>query len=245
MIIPRSEYATFHIEVDPDHSPAKELVTTDLCVGEVGMPPGLTEMRILQFPLRLYPSECTVLETEEEIRLGANAFGLICSKGTLSAQGLLVANTKIDPHFQGRLRIPVYNAGTNPITITKQMPFCSVVFTEMKTSVTGGARTPPGFRPSGRSQAQVVVDFLRMHAVGVVLAVMTLLGTLASGAGLYIGLKAEIRALAAAEKKVDQRVPGRGEVPPGAATPNTDANQNTNARSAPDSGPPSPGASRP
>ena len=95
-------------------SASKERVVIDLSVGDRFEPDGGSETK-LQKSLTIKPGQVVRIRTQEEIVTPADVFGLVVSKATLAGDGLFVSNIKIDPNFNGPLRIAVYNASRQRI----------------------------------------------------------------------------------------------------------------------------------
>lgn len=129
MILQRQDFANRGIIVDPPPQDSNELVTCDLHVGTIYHEPGRpVPVEFPKAPYVLRPNRCIVLTTKERLSVPDGVFGLLCSKGSLTARGLIVANTKVDPRFAGHLRIAVFNASDIPIKIALDAPFCSIFF---------------------------------------------------------------------------------------------------------------------
>jgi len=141
MIILRRDYGLHRIRIDPAAPPRDEDVASyDLRVGAIYCEPGNAQR--LTFPgagLTLRRNSCLAIETEEELTVPDGIFGQLCSRGSLSARGLIVANTKVDPQFRGRMLVTVFNAGTKPIRLQKGECIFSVFFQLLE-------------RPSNRTQ---------------------------------------------------------------------------------------------
>jgi hypothetical protein len=76
----------------------------------------------------LEPNDCRRFRVEETITTSTAVFGQICSKGGYTSEGLLVANQKVDPNFDGRLELAVFNAGNTPVAVKRGMPFACLWF---------------------------------------------------------------------------------------------------------------------
>lgn len=157
MVILKAHYEARGIRIEPrapDSADPKELVAYDLRVGKSYQEPG--DATIRDFPKPTYvlkPGRCIVVYTLENIAVSHDLLGILCSKASLTAQGLLVANTKIDPGFNDILKISVFNAGSSPITIEQNKPFCSIVFHTLEHRVpTGVSRRPPVIQGEKRSR---------------------------------------------------------------------------------------------
>lgn len=116
--------------IDPD-----EYVTVDLTVGSEFQVAGRADWHKFTGKYILPPSRCILVKTKERVVLPEKIFGVLCSKGSLSARGLIISNTKVDPLFGDYLHIPLFNAGENPVEVMAGMKFCSIYFTELEQPV--------------------------------------------------------------------------------------------------------------
>jgi dUTPase len=106
---------------------SKERVALDLHVGS-SYELDFSGERPIGDGFNLRPGECVRIEVDEDIKTPENVFGQVCSKSSQSADGLLVANLKIDPHFEGQIMPTVFNAGRKPVRITPGLLLGSVWF---------------------------------------------------------------------------------------------------------------------
>jgi deoxycytidine triphosphate deaminase len=148
MIIQLRDYSTKGIQISGNglaQGDSKEQICFDLHVGESIRIAGDDTRRPTPSPLRLKPNDCLRIETREHLTIPNTVFGMLCSRASLTAEGLVAANLKIDPKFQGKLTITIYNASKNIITINPDLPFCSIFFATLETAVenTSPVRTPP------------------------------------------------------------------------------------------------------
>ena len=67
--------------------------------------------------LKVRPHTGVVIETNEVIALPLNVYGLIFGAGSNIYKGILISGGKIDPGFNGKLRIGYYNAGNETINL--------------------------------------------------------------------------------------------------------------------------------
>ena len=153
-MIPRSELQTRKILILVEREKGKPLVSAvepntvekvvvDLCVGnKYWRPEGATPLAAGE-RLRIKPGECICVQTRESLTLPNNAFGLLCSRGSMSRKGIFVANTKIDPKFSGSLKIPVLNSSKREIELDFGESFCSIAFVALESAVDGDTRSPP------------------------------------------------------------------------------------------------------
>ncbi len=88
--------------------------------------------------IQVKPFTTILVETEQKLGLPFNIFGLVTGKGNLIFKGAFVSSAKIDPGFQGKLRIALFNGSDNMLIIKNGDPLCSCVFLNMDTSM----RTP-------------------------------------------------------------------------------------------------------
>ncbi len=71
-------------------------------------------------PLVIPPGQFALLLTQERIKVPLNAIAFISMRFGWKRRGLInVSGFHVDPGFAGRLKFSVYNAGSNPITITQ------------------------------------------------------------------------------------------------------------------------------
>ncbi len=169
MIVLRSDFATAGIVFSPSLVDDKhEFVSADLHVGSIYFSPN-EPMNPLPFEpnsridrngkkvrgqgVCIQRQSCVLVQTHERIKLPGDKFGWLVAKATLSGRGLVVANTKVDPTFDDFLKVPVFNAGEEPIVLFEGDPFCAIVFAGLQGSVPGTAPTrhPPQFIPQRRS----------------------------------------------------------------------------------------------
>ena len=147
MVIKVCDFATKGIILNgaPSVQSGKEQVCYDLHVGESIKFPGDETRHSTPKKIRLKPNDCVRIETREVLRVPSTVFGVVCSRASLTAEGLVVANLKIDPLFQGKLVVTVYNTSKNIILINGELPFCSVFFQMLENPVPGDSpiRTPP------------------------------------------------------------------------------------------------------
>lgn len=97
---------------------------------------------------RIPPGQFAQLLTEEEVRIPADALGLISMKSKVKALGLVnVSGFHVDPGFHGRLRFSVYNAGPAPVRISRGTPTFLIWYASLD-STTRDVYDGHGGRPS-------------------------------------------------------------------------------------------------
>lgn len=77
-----------------------------------------------------------LVESEQKLGLPYNIFGLVTGKGNKIFQGTFISTGKINPGFNGKLKIGLFNGSDKSITIKKGDPLCTCVFFEMESSMT-------------------------------------------------------------------------------------------------------------
>jgi hypothetical protein len=103
----------------------------------------------LAMPAILRPNDCVRIRVDESISTPDHVFGQVCSKGGTSAEGLLVANQKVDPNFHGRLELAVFNAGKRSVKVDKDLVFASLWFSRLDSSLTHDPPSREPARPPG------------------------------------------------------------------------------------------------
>jgi len=82
--------------------------------------------------LRVSPNSGVVIETEETVALPHNVVGSLTGKGQFIFNAGFLSPGKIDPGFQGKLRIGFYNASHAPVVFQPGEQFCSCCFLNME-----------------------------------------------------------------------------------------------------------------
>ncbi len=124
------------IYVDHEIEPGDGDASLDLTVGEAWFRGSDSAyFKIEEDGLPLKPGQSCVVETNEEIGVPANAFGLVTGKGKYIFLGVLLSPGKMDPGFRQKLKIGLYNAGQKTVKFKRGEPFCTVCFLELEPSV--------------------------------------------------------------------------------------------------------------
>jgi deoxycytidine triphosphate deaminase len=128
----------------------------------------LSEERAIMYALEndevaLHPKSSVVVEVAEGMRVPNNMYGIVMPKGhILLEQGILMASTKIEPSYDGKLRILVFNTSRRKRTIRKGTVIASAVFFCTEKTLGGEAlisREPVIRKRKGL--AKVASDFVR------------------------------------------------------------------------------------
>lgn len=85
--------------------------------------------------LKITARSSVVIETSQKFTMPYNVFGLVTGKGRLIYQEVIISPGKIDPGFAGRLRIGLYNASEQAITLKRGDLFCSCCFFNLESDV--------------------------------------------------------------------------------------------------------------
>ncbi len=91
-----------------------------------------------------------IITTEEEVKFPRSRFGEIFPRVTLMQRGIANTTSKVDPGFEGRLLITVYNLGARQEELKRGDPFCALVIHEVTDSPTLRDKSAPdqkGERP--------------------------------------------------------------------------------------------------
>ena len=98
-------------------------------VGDVYILPGNSKQyKIPEKGLSINPKQSVVIYSKQKISLPYNAFGLVTGKGSYIFQGCFISSGKIDPGFDGFLRVGFYNGSNKKIILEKGAVFGSVFF---------------------------------------------------------------------------------------------------------------------
>lgn len=101
----------------------------DLNVGSVYIIPGSNQTyAIPDEGLKIKPHRSVVVYTEQRMKLPYNVFGVVTGKGTFIFKGCFLSTGKIDPAFDGYLKIGFYNGGNSSVVLKKGEPFATVFF---------------------------------------------------------------------------------------------------------------------
>lgn len=172
------------IIIEPLSNDPEEQVSVDLSVGAMYQYSGDHEWRHLDGGIEIRPGTCVVIQTNEILKMPNNAFGILHTKGSMGAKGILVANTKLDPLFEGNLNIPVYNSGNRKVLLNKGQRFCSIAFWATEGAVVG-TKTRNAIRLQARD-ASMVKDFFSHNMPHIITAVASVASSIVA-ALLIIG----------------------------------------------------------
>src|SRR5882762_8678147 len=83
----------------------------------------------------LLPGAAVIIQTEELVEFPKGCFGQIFPKVTLLDKGIANITSKVDPGFNGHLRITVFNHGKQLESLSRFQQFCSLNVFEVRGSV--------------------------------------------------------------------------------------------------------------
>src|SRR5205823_2783785 len=111
--------------------------------------------------LEVYHGDFVTILTKESVNLRnrADIFGLVFSKVSFASRGLSHVGTKIDPGFEGKLKLSFENRGYEVFQITENTSICNVAFIEIPD--TGGKYFPSDadFLPSSVIRTSLRLPF--------------------------------------------------------------------------------------
>lgn len=76
--------------------------------------------------IKLLPGAAVIVETEEFIHFPISAFGHVVPRVSLLQKGISNTSLKVDPGYNGRLLITVFNLGKKTIQLRRGEPFCAL-----------------------------------------------------------------------------------------------------------------------
>ena len=108
----------------------------DLEVGSAYIVPGSNQTFAISETegLKIKPHESVVIYTKQRVKLPYNVFGVITGKGTYIFKGCFLSAGKIDPAFEGHLKIGFYNGGNSSVKLETGKAFATAFF--LNTDVT-------------------------------------------------------------------------------------------------------------
>lgn len=77
--------------------------------------------------IKLKPGMAVIIQTEEYVHFPKTRFGQIVPKVTLLRKGISNTTSKIDPGYNGKLLVTVFNLGQNTEFLSKGDKFCTLI----------------------------------------------------------------------------------------------------------------------
>jgi len=117
------------IDENQMQDPNEPNTSYDLRVGEVYLNHRETRQMALSEDgvIKLSPGSAFIIETMEEVRFPQTRFGQIVPKVNLLKKGISNTTSKIDPGYNGKLLITVFNLGKNTVPLKKGDKFCTMI----------------------------------------------------------------------------------------------------------------------
>jgi len=84
----------------------------------------------------LQPGSAVIIETTESVQFPKTRFGHIVPKVSLLQEGLSNTSSKIDPGYEGKLLITVFNLGKRTLFLEKGQKFCTMYVLDIGEGVT-------------------------------------------------------------------------------------------------------------
>lgn len=116
---------------------------------------------------RLRAREAAIIETEEYVRLPRSMFALIVPKVGLLQMGLSNTMSKVDPGYEGRLLVTLFNLGRKTVTLRRGTAFCSLCVLRVEDGAT--LYEKPGKRIEAqvrRRWRELPLDWVAKHQAG-------------------------------------------------------------------------------
>ncbi len=95
--------------------------------------------------LVLYPSGAVIVQTEEHFHMPTCRFGHIVPKVRLLQQGISNTSSKVDPGYDGRLLVTVFNLGKRTVRLRRGQAFCALYILDIMA----------GAQPYGKPSQQI------------------------------------------------------------------------------------------
>lgn len=107
--------------------------SVDLFVGDRWFSPTENAFRpIDEDGVHVRPNAAIVIQVNQKISLPHNVIGFVTGKGKFIFQAAVISPGKIDPGFDGKLRIGFFNAGKETVVLKPNEPFCSCCFIQVE-----------------------------------------------------------------------------------------------------------------
>lgn len=81
--------------------------------------------------IRLQPGAAVIIETAEWVQFPKSRFGHIVPKVSLLQDGVSNTSSKVDPGYEGKLLITVFNLGKREVVLDKGKKFCTLYILEV------------------------------------------------------------------------------------------------------------------
>ena len=85
--------------------------------------------------IKIRPHQGVVIESKEHIAVPLNMYGVIFGAGSNIYKGVFISNGKIDPGYNGKLKIGYHNASDSIITIKRNDKLAYAIFLTSETNL--------------------------------------------------------------------------------------------------------------
>lgn len=123
--------------------------------------------------IKLSPGEAVIIQTMESVFLPKSMFGTIVPRVSLLEEGISNTTSKVDPGYNGRLLVTMFNLGKKDSSLKYGEPFCSLCLFQVGDGARPydkPAKQIPGEAPLRRGRQ--ILDFLQRYNVIVTLVLM-------------------------------------------------------------------------
>jgi dCTP deaminase len=147
----RSSNVSYDLRVGNEYRDHRDRGTTDLDDSQA---------------ISLKPGSAVIIETAELVQFPKSRFGHIVPKVSLLQDGLSNTSSKIDPGYEGKLLITVFNLGKREIYLKKGQKFCTlyVIDVAIKDEVTPYAKEPQRIMGNSRTTLiNKIFDFIEVN----------------------------------------------------------------------------------
>jgi len=136
--------------------------------------------------IRLDPGAAIIIETMETVQFPKNRFGHIVPKVSLLQDGISNTSSKIDPGYNGRLLVTVFNLGKKTVELERGAPFCTFYVLDVAAGVTAydkSGKKLPGV-PAPTNVFARFGDFVERRST-FVNAILTITTIVSTGVALF------------------------------------------------------------
>lgn len=122
--------------IEPQNEGKIGPVSMDIEVGDAYIIPGSNEsFRIPQGGIKVKSKQSIIIYTSQRFKLPYNVFGVVTGKGKYIFKGCFLSTGKIDPGFEGCLKIGFFNGGCSSINLKPNESFATVYFLNTDTTI--------------------------------------------------------------------------------------------------------------
>lgn len=128
--------------IDPQNEGKVGPVSMDVEVGDAYIVPGSNEsFCIPQEGVKIKPKQSIIVYTRQRFKLPYNVFGVVTGKGKFIFKGCFLSTGKIDPGFDGCLKIGFFNGGCSSVNLKPNDSFATVYFLNTDTTISVPLKT--------------------------------------------------------------------------------------------------------